>query len=61
MPFDQKKINGPEVSFSYKQFLKVKDSEKRKEKDNKKRKDTRNFSDHRKIGKLMLLINNQLT
>lgn len=47
MPFDQKKINGPENSFSYKQFIK------KPEKPlniNDKRSDERDLLEPRKIG-----------
>lgn len=48
MPFDSKKINGPETSFSYKQFIKVKEEVQQKEFDEK-REDGRKMSEHRKL------------
>lgn len=49
MPFDQKRINGPETSFSYKQF--VESGEKPKPKEFKeKRADGRKWDENRKLG-----------
>lgn len=53
MPFDQKRINGPENSFSYKQFIEHEENPKQKHKA-KKRVDGRNFNEHRKFGKFHL-------
>jgi len=48
MPFDQKRINGPESSFSYKQFIEgAENSNTAKFKG--KRADGREFHDHRKM------------
>lgn len=48
MPFDQKKINGPENSFSYKQFIELKDEEQQKSLIGK-REDGRKLEDRRKL------------
>lgn len=50
MPIDQKKINGPENSFSYKQFLKTADANHSTD-EVIKRADGRNASDCRELGK----------
>lgn len=52
MPFDQKRINGPETSFSYKQFVeKAEDSKKPTNKV--KRADGRKMSEHRQFGEIL--------
>lgn len=48
MPFDQKRINGPDLSFSYKQFIGQEETANQVEKDNK-REDGRNPDEHRKF------------
>lgn len=48
MPFDQKKINGPETSFSYKQFIEPKENVQQKGLDEK-REDGRKMREHRKL------------
>lgn len=54
MPFDQKRINGPETSFSYKQF--VESEEKSKPTGFKeKRADGRKWDENRKLGEIDLL------
>lgn len=52
MPFDQKRINGPDSSFSYRQFIEHEDIVKQKQK-SKKRVDGRNFNEHRKFGECL--------
>lgn len=47
MPFDQKRINGPETSFSYKDFIERSDD---KVKLDEKRADGRKNNEHRKFG-----------
>lgn len=54
MPFDQKRINGPE-SFSYKQFVE-KNHEDQRESFEGKRVDGRRMDEHRKFGKVDNLI-----
>lgn len=49
MPFDQKRINGPDTSFSYKQFIVDDDIRDGKEEFGK-RADGRNWDEHRKFG-----------
>lgn len=48
MPFDQKRVNGPESSFSYRQFIESKEDEKQKGFDGK-RGDGRKMQEHRKL------------
>lgn len=50
MPIDQKKINGPESSFSYKQFLKTAEASQTLEQVIK-RADGRKASESRELGK----------
>lgn len=52
MPFDQKRINGPESSFSYKQFVEVEDNVKSSDL-KKKRADGRKFDESRKLGEFV--------
>jgi hypothetical protein len=54
MPFDQKKINGPETSFSYKQFIEQEENSKPTEL-KKKRADGRRWDESRKLGGLMTI------
>ena len=49
MPFDQKRINGPETSFSYKDYIEHKDDSKQKALKSK-RADGRETHEHRKFG-----------
>lgn len=49
MPFDQKRINGPESSFSYKQFVETEENTKSTD-FKKKRADGRTFDESRKLG-----------
>lgn len=53
MPFDQKRINGPDTSFSYKQFIEQPKNESRDQKNKRKvkRADGRKLDEHRKFGK----------
>jgi exosome complex RNA-binding protein Rrp42 (RNase PH superfamily) len=48
MPFDQKRVNGPESSFSYRQFIESKEDEKQTGFDGK-RSDGRKMQEHRKL------------
>lgn len=51
MPFDQKRINGPDTSFSYKQFIEQpKESEDQKTVSKLKRADGRKLDEHRRFG-----------
>jgi len=50
MPFDQKRINGPDTSFSYKQFIE-REEEPSQVHSKKKRADGRKPNEHRKFGK----------
>jgi hypothetical protein len=52
MPFDQKRINGPDNSMSYKQFITT-DEHKKHEGISDEREDGRKFNEHRKFGKKM--------
>lgn len=54
MPFDHKRINGPDNSFSYKLFVDKERDEKQKPEFKGKRNDKRAFLEHRKIGKILL-------
>lgn len=49
MPFDQKRVNGPESSFSYRQFVECKDDVEQKSFDGGKRSDGRKMQEHRKL------------
>lgn len=50
MPFDQKRINGPDTSFSYKPFIELDNIVNQVER-TEKRADGRNLDEHRKFGK----------
>lgn len=54
MPFDQKRINGPEVSFTYQQFVASEELNQPCQKFTK-RVDGRSLKDHRKFGKHILI------
>ncbi|KAL7036017.1 hypothetical protein ACKWTF_008654 [Chironomus riparius] len=49
MPFDTKRINGPDNTFSYRQFIDADKDEKQKKEFTGKRNDNRELLDHRKI------------
>lgn len=49
MPFDQKRINGPENSFPYKQYVEVKENVKQTKEFDEKRDDGRKMQEHRKL------------
>jgi hypothetical protein len=53
MPFDTKRINGPDNTFSYRQFIQVDKDEKHTREFKGKRSDGRELLDHRKIGKIV--------
>lgn len=47
MPFDQKRVNGPDTSFSYRQFIESKEDDKQKGFDGKR--SDRRMDQHRKL------------
>ena len=51
MPFDTKRINGPEVSFDYKKF--IKDRKAKNVEKYRREKDRKNDDEHRKICKIL--------
>ena len=53
MPFDTKRINGPEVSFDYKKF--IKDRKAKNVEKYRREKDRKNDDEHRKICKFFTL------
>lgn len=52
MPFDHKRINGPEISFNYAQFVEKSEDDKQTLELSGKREDGRTFDEHRKFGKI---------
>lgn len=56
MPFDTKRINGPDNTFTYRQFIEVDSDEKQLKEFTGKRNDNRGLLDHRKIGNFTSLI-----
>lgn len=54
MPFDQKRINGPDVSFSYQQFITSEETNQPAQ-EPLKRVDGRGFKEHRKFGKIFII------
>lgn len=54
MPFDQKRINGPENSFSYKQFIEQDEKAQQIKEFKGKRKDKREIFESRKLGSYLI-------